>query len=109
MERDGARAKKAASISRRAANRINIKGNPVTINQLNKLTSKLIEQGHGRRAVCVDKSKVTHPLEPDGCCVIPVTAAEIDVHEMMNDDGGVKELANGQTAYRTALVIKAEC
>jgi hypothetical protein len=81
----------------------------MTINQLHKQLTKLIAKGHGRKTVCVDKSKVTHTLESDGCCIIPVTSAEIATHEMMDDDGGRKELANGQTAQRTALVLTAEC
>lgn len=81
----------------------------MTIKNLFNQLSKLIEEGHGRKLVCVDKSKVTHPLEGDGCCIIPVTSIGIDVHDMMDDDGGMKELSNGQTAQRTALVIKAEC
>jgi len=81
----------------------------MTVKNLFNRLGKLIEEGHGRKTVCVDKSKVTHALEADGCCIIPVTSVEIDVHEMLDDDGGFKELANGQTAQRTALVIKAEC
>lgn len=80
----------------------------MTIRQLHHLTGKLTAEGYGRRQVCIDKSKVTHPLEPDGCCIIPVTAAEIQTHEMLDDDGGFKELADGRTAQRTALVLTAE-
>lgn len=80
----------------------------MTINQLSKKLTKLIAQGHGRKLVCVDKSKLTHPLEGDGCCIIPIGLAELDCHEMLDDDGGMKELSNGQTATRTALVLHNE-
>lgn len=81
----------------------------MTIIKLKNELEKLIAQGHGRKTVCVDKSKVTHALESDGCCIIPVTSAEIQTHGMMDDDGGWKVLANGCNATRTALVITAEC
>ena len=81
----------------------------MTIIKLKNELEKLIAKGHGRNTVCVDKTKVTHPLESDGCCIIPVTSATIHCHEMMDDDGGTKTRANGKTCYRTALVITAEC
>jgi hypothetical protein len=81
----------------------------MTVNNLLKQLQKLVADGHGRKTVCVDKTKVTHPLEGDGCCIIPVTSVEVDTHEMMDDDGGLKTTARGVTVYRTALVIKAEC
>lgn len=80
----------------------------MTINQLHKLTGKMIAQGHGRKSVCVDKSKVTHPLESDGVVIIPVTSGSLDTHEMLDEDGGWKELGDGTIATRTALVIRAE-
>jgi hypothetical protein len=81
----------------------------MTINRLHKQLTALIAAGYGRKLVCIDKSKVTHPLESDGCRIIPVTSAELDTHEMMDDDGGTATLANGQTVNRTALVLTAEC
>ena len=81
----------------------------MTIIKLKNELEKLIARGYGRKTVCVDKSKVTHALETDGCCIIPVTSAKIETHEMMDDDGGTKTRANGATCYRTALVITAEC
>jgi len=81
----------------------------MTIIKLKNELEKLIAKGHGRKLVCVDKSKVTHPLESDGVCIIPATAAAIQTHEMQDDDGGWKVLSDGRTATRTALVITAEC
>ena len=81
----------------------------MTIAKLHKQLAALVAAGHGRKTVCVNKSKVTHPLESDGACIIPVTNAEIQTHEMTDGDGGWKVLANGCNATRTALVITAEC
>lgn len=80
----------------------------MTINQLHKLTEKFIELGYGRRGVCVDKSKCSHVLEPDGAVIIPVSKANIKTVDMMDDDGGIKELKSGRTAMRTFLVFEAE-
>lgn len=81
----------------------------MTVNRLKKELEKLIVAGHGRATVCVNKNAVTHPLEPDGCCIIPVTSVTIQTHELMDADGGSKVLANGCIAVRTSLVIAAEC
>ena len=80
----------------------------MTIKRLHKELTKLINEGHGRKEVCVDKSHVNHPCEPDGVCLFPVTGASIGTHEMMGEDGGFKELADGTVATRTSLVITAE-
>jgi len=77
----------------------------MTINQLHKITGKLIEQGSGRRAVCVDKSSFTHPLESDGAMILSVESAAAQVVEMSDDDGGTKTLANGRVATSAMLVL----
>jgi hypothetical protein len=81
----------------------------MTIAKLHKELGKLMASGWGRKQVCVDKSKCTHSLESDGVCIIPITSIAIETHEMMDDDGGLKQLANGCVATQTMLVIKAEC
>ncbi len=70
----------------------------MTINQLQKILAKLIEQGAGRRAVCVDKCSFTHPLESDGAMILSVESAAAQVVEMSDDDGGTKTLSDGRTA-----------
>lgn len=80
----------------------------MTVNQLHKFLGALICKGHGRKLVCVDKSKISHPLESDGVCIIPINAAELCCHEMVDEDGGMKVLANGRTATRTAVVLTAQ-
>jgi len=80
----------------------------MTVYALCKILNALVTNGHARTQVCIDKSSFTHPLESDGACILNVTSAEIERTEMMDDDGGRKELANGQTAERTFLVLKGE-
>lgn len=72
----------------------------MTILKLHKQLTALIKAGHGRKTVCVDKSKCSHALESDGVTIIPVNAAEIQTHEMADDDGGWKVLASGCVATR---------
>lgn len=80
----------------------------MTILKLHKILSQAIADGYGRRLVVVHKTKCTHPLEGDGCDLIPITKAEIGTHDMLDEDGSMKELANGTIATRTAMVIEAE-
>lgn len=80
----------------------------MTINALHKITADLIAKGHGRRLVYVDKSRITHPLESGGVCIIPITEAALHTREMANDHGGRKVPPNSHTAIRTALVLANE-
>lgn len=77
----------------------------MTIRQLHHLTGKLTAKGYGRRIVCINKASFNHPLEEDGCCILEVESAEINVHDMLDENGGRAELANGLTKQRTALVL----
>lgn len=81
----------------------------MTIIKLKNELEKLIAKGCGRKTVSINKQRVTHPLEDDGCCIIPVTSIAIEHHEMMDEDGGFKTRKNGDARYLTVLVIAAEC
>jgi len=77
----------------------------VTLNQLHKQLGKLIEKGHGRRGVCVAKESFQHPLESDGCTILPIE--HIDVRWIANadDDGGTKENKDGTESGSTRVII----
>ncbi len=77
----------------------------MTINQLNKLTAKLVAQGLGRRRVCVNKDTFRHPLESDGCCVLDVEVADMQVIELADEDGGTAFDSRGRTKTFTCLVL----
>lgn len=77
----------------------------MTVYKLHKTLSALLEKGHARTTVCVNTASFDHPLMGDGAVILPVDGAEIEVHEMIDDDGGMATLANGQAKERMALVI----
>lgn len=77
----------------------------MTLNQLHKLLTKLIAQGHGRRSVQVDKGSYRHNLEADGCVILPVDRAAMHTYRILNDDGGTHINADGTERQRTSLVL----
>lgn len=78
----------------------------MTINQLHKITAKLIAQGAGRRGVCVSKDTFTHPLESDGATILDVCHADLKMFPMADDDGGTAVDSRGREKYCTALVLE---
>lgn len=78
----------------------------MTINQLHKLTAKLIAQGAGRRGVCVSKDTFTHPLESDGATILDVEHADLKVFPMLDDDGGSAVDSRGREKTIMALVLE---
>lgn len=78
----------------------------MTINQLHKLTAKLIDQGAGRRGVCVSKDTFTHPLESDGATIMDVVKGDLQVFPMMDDDGGFAVTKKGREITSMALVLE---
>lgn len=80
----------------------------MTINQLHKLTAKLIAQGAGRRQVLVAKDTFKHVLESDGCTILPVESAEMEVFPIADDDGGSAFLADGREKTQAGLVLRGD-
>lgn len=80
----------------------------MTINQLHKITGELIAAGAGRRSVSISKDTYKHPLESDGCVILPVESAGLRVIEISDDDGGTATLANGQVKTRITLVLSGD-
>jgi len=68
----------------------------------------MIDDGQGRQRVMINKGSFTHPLESDGCTILNVLHASVKTYPLLDDDGGTKELANGQEACRTNLVLCGE-
>ena len=77
----------------------------MTLNQLHKLLTKLIAQGHGRKAVYVDKGSYRHNLEQDGCVILPVERGAIHTYRILDDDGATYINADGTERQRTSLVL----
>lgn len=80
----------------------------MTVNALWKLLGKMVEAGNGRKQVCIDKSHCNHVLESDGALILPITKAELEVHGMIDDDGGTKYRKNGEESQHCSLVLHAE-
>lgn len=80
----------------------------ITVNKLNKLTSKLIREGHGRKVVHVNKNTFTHDLEQDGCIVLPVETVEINWIPTIDDNGRFKENQNGSESGKTLCVLRGD-
>ena len=76
------------------------------VSTLHARLTKLIEQGHGAKPVCIDKSSFTDNREPDGCVVLPVAAAT-GPRWIANsdDDGGIKTNSDGSESGRMTIVL----
>lgn len=77
----------------------------MTISKLNKYLTQLIAEGHGRKQVLVDKRSFRHPLEADGCMILPVDEATIETFNIADDDGGTKVTTRGVECTQTGLVL----
>jgi len=77
----------------------------MTLNQLHKKLGKLIEKGHGRRRICVDKQSFQHPLESDGCTILPIERIDVRWIANADDDGGTKENKDGTESGSTLVII----
>lgn len=80
----------------------------MTINQLHKITAKLIEQGSGRRKVCINKRTFRHPLESDGCTILDVEKGDMKGFEISDDDGGAAIDSRGCVKTSMALVLEGD-
>lgn len=76
-----------------------------TVNRLHKELGKLIDKGHGRKIVCVNKDSFQHNCESDGCVILDVQGLGIKTVPVIADDGGTKRLSNGTEACMTVLVL----
>lgn len=77
----------------------------MTVAALHKKLSQLMADGHGRKSICIHKRTFTHPLESDGAVILDVSSVELLTHEMLDENGSSKELANGCIAERTSFVL----
>lgn len=77
----------------------------MTVNQLHKALGKLIEQGHARTKVHINKPTFTHNLEGDGCVILPVYHVLVSVDNVIDDDGGTKVRKDGRECYMTSVVL----
>lgn len=77
----------------------------MTVQELHRKLSALIEQGQGRMPVTVNKASFRHALEPDGAVVLDVRGADIQWVPWIDDDGGVKLCKDGSESGRHTVVL----
>lgn len=77
----------------------------ITVGRLHKELTKLIEQGHARKHVMINKRTFSHVLEPDGVCILPVEDFIVDSYTIADDDGGIATNKDGSEKYKTSLVL----
>lgn len=81
---------------------------PITVGSLHKQLAKLIEQGHARKPVTVDKDTFKHNLECDGSMILNVEPVRLEWILQADDDGGVKMNQDGSESGRYNLVLRGE-
>lgn len=77
----------------------------MTINALQKLTQKLIAQGHGRTRVSIDKSTFSNPLEDERCTIMEVKTADVQVVPIVDGDGWTETDSRGRERVKMFLVM----
>lgn len=77
----------------------------MTVARLHKMLCAMVEQGKGRRPVCVNKASFYHPLEDDGVTILDVTDAKEESITIADGDGWAETNANGSERTRNVLVL----
>lgn len=78
-----------------------------TVARLHKELAKLIEQGHGRKPVQINKASFRHILEDDGAVILDIHAIEGPVWIPVCDgDGGTKWNRDGTESGSRVVVLK---
>lgn len=77
----------------------------MTVAKLHKILGALVDDGQGRRPVCVNKASFYHPLESDGVSILDVTEANADTITMADDDGWTATNKDGSEKARRVFVL----
>jgi hypothetical protein len=77
-----------------------------TVGSLYKELGKLIEQGHKRKPICINKRTFQHPCEDDGAVILPVLEVALEFHGMIDDDGGQAFNKDGSERMKTSVLLK---
>lgn len=77
----------------------------MTVAKLHKLLGQMVEEGNGRRPVCVNKASFYHPLESDGVAILDVTEATAARITMADDDGFAATNSDGSERLRKVFVL----
>ena len=77
----------------------------MTVAKLHRFLGAMIEAGHGRKPVTVNKRTFSHPLEQDGVSILNVHSAELDWIPQGDDDGGTKVNKDGTEHGKWNVVL----
>ncbi len=78
-----------------------------TVARLHKELGKLIEQGHGRKPVKINKATFRNPLEDDGAVIMDIHIIEGPAWiPVCDDDGGTKWNRDGTESGSRVVVLK---
>ncbi|CAK0767543.1 conserved hypothetical protein [Gammaproteobacteria bacterium] len=77
----------------------------MTAIKLHKLLGQLIEAGHGRKNIMVDKSSFQHPCEEDGVVILDIHKVMVRSYPIYDDDGDSKFRKDGTECYHNNIVI----
>lgn len=78
-----------------------------TVARLHKELGKLIDQGHGRKPVQVNKQSFSHPLEEDGAVILDIEGIEGPRWvTMTDDDGGTKFNLDGTESGKRVVILR---
>lgn len=77
----------------------------MTINQLHKQLTKLIEQGHARTRVYVAKTTFVDNREMDGVTILPVQGLGVQWVPLADDDGGTATTKDGRERGSQSLIL----
>lgn len=76
-----------------------------TVAKLHKELQRLIDQGHGRKRVFVDKTSFHHNCESDGVTILELAGLGIEIVPVSDGDGGTKFNKDGSESISTICVL----
>ena len=77
----------------------------ISVAKMHKMLGELIEKGHGRRHICVDKATFTDNRESDGVTILDVYVLKPACIEMADDDGGLALNKDGTAKTRNIVLL----
>jgi hypothetical protein len=77
----------------------------MTITELHKRLGKLIQQGHGRKKVCVWKTSFQHNCEADGVVILDLAGLGMMQVPQDDGDGCIRINQDGTESTRQCLVL----
>jgi len=78
----------------------------LTVGSLHKIISKLVEEGHSRKPVSIDKSTFNHPLEEHGTTILRSYNVRLEPIAVMTDDGVIETGVDGTDNTRVTCIIE---